>query len=339
MSKGAISIITALLNIFAIAVTAQPRGLVFASYEAAQERRTSLDLTANGPLCLKGRMELSFDLSFLPDRNVYFGYIFRLVNEHQENVDLVYSQQDDIFEIVVGERIPGIRFRIDRKQLYDQWSRLRVSIYDDSLHCYAAGRQVGKAKIQLQDQCFRIMFGACRYGDFKSTDLPPMQLANIGISVNGCLQYYWPLQTPVAGSIPDSIQFQPAVATNATWAADLHARWQPLASTQVNGNASVTFDPSKEVVYIVARDTLYTFSAKTKTLSALGLASTQHCLLVGSQSFYHPLTQTLYNLSIDRQQLAAFDETQKQWTPPFDTGFVTAYWHANKFYSRPADAL
>ncbi len=339
MSKGAFAVITALLNILTVAVAAQPRGLVFSSFEVAQERRTSLDLSANGPLCLSDDFELAFDLSFLPDRNIYFGYIFRLVNRHQQNIDLVYSQQNHVFEIITGDRLSGIRYSVEQAALFQRWSRVRIHIKGDTLFCSVNGRLMGKAKLALQDNCFRIMFGACRYGDFKSTDLPPMRLRNIGLTVNGRLRYYWPLQTPVTGSIPDSLQAQPAVATYPTWVADLHAHWQQQLATKVNGNASITFDAAKELLYITARDTLYAFSVKTRTITATALSSTEHVLLLGNQSFFHPQEQALYNLSIDQHRAAVFDTIRRQWRPAFDTAAVTAYWHANKFYSSVDNAL
>lgn len=337
--KGAFLLITALLNIFSSAIPAQPRGLIFSAYEAAQEKRTSLDISAGGPLCLSGSFELSFQLSFIPNRTTYFGYVFRLLNGRRQNIDLVYSQKGDVFNLIAGESLTGISFSIDPRQLFGKWNRLSLRAAHDSLSFFVNGRLIGKTAMVLKDDCFRIVFGASRLGDFKSTDLPPMQLCNIAVFTGGRLKYFWPLRESSGNIARDSLQRRKAAALNPTWAADLFTHWQPLLSRKVNGAASVAFDSAREELYIIAKDTVYRFSLKDRLLTGTGLSSLQHVLLRGNQSFYHPTEQMLYNLFLDRQRVAAFSPAQGKWDQPFDTADVTAYWHANRFFAASRNAL
>src|SRR6266581_4916114 len=90
-----LSIIAAvvLLNIqFILPVNAQSYGLGFYSHEVVQDKRTTLDLSLNN-VPQKDNLEVSFDLSFIPNHEIYFGYILRLVGDDKQNIDLVYDNQ------------------------------------------------------------------------------------------------------------------------------------------------------------------------------------------------------------------------------------------------------
>jgi DNA-binding SARP family transcriptional activator len=336
--KGAFFLIAALLNIIPLAISAQPYGLIFSAYEVAQEKRTSLDL-AGGPLCLSDQFELSFNLSFIPNRSTYFGYVFRLLNKHRQNIDLVYSQQQNVFNVIAGETLTGIRFRIDQQQLFGKWSRLALRSSGDTLSFFVNGRLIGKTAMSLKDDCFRIVFGASNLDGLKSTDLPPMQLGNIAIAAGGRLKYFWPLRESGGNVATDSLRRLRASVSNPTWAADLFTHWQPLLSLKVNGSASVAFDSAKEELHIVGKDTIYRYSLKDRSLTGTGLSSPKHILLRGNQSFYHPVRQQLYNYFIDLRRMTAFQPLRRSWEHPFDTADVTTYWHANKFFSASQNAL
>src|SRR5882724_2845898 len=93
-------ILFVLLSVAVYKTSAQSYGLIFSSHEVVPEKRTSLDLTNNVPICFSDKLELSFDLSFVPNYTVYFGYVFRLVNNKGQNIDLIYDQKKADFKIV-----------------------------------------------------------------------------------------------------------------------------------------------------------------------------------------------------------------------------------------------
>src|ERR1700739_4264125 len=121
--SGAITVI--LLNIlFILPVNGQSYGLGFYSHEVVQDKRTTLDLGLNN-VSPKDNLEVSFDLSFIPNREVYFGYLLRLIGDDTQNIDLVYDNQANIrhFKIIIGERLSKIAFNIDDKLLFSQWNK------------------------------------------------------------------------------------------------------------------------------------------------------------------------------------------------------------------------
>jgi hypothetical protein len=123
-------IVVVLLNLLFISpACAQSYGLGFYSHEVVQDKRTGLDLDLKN-LARKDKFELSFDLSFIPNRAIYFGYILRLIGDDNQNIDLVYDNQANTkhFKIIVGERLSKISFNIDDKLLFESWNNLKIQI-------------------------------------------------------------------------------------------------------------------------------------------------------------------------------------------------------------------
>src|SRR5215210_3990302 len=117
-------VLVSLLSIlfFINAGFAQSHGLQFSSHEVVQEKRTSLNLTPTEAFCLRNTAEISFDLTFRPNLEIYFGYIIRVVTSNNQNIDVVYNQRQRNFNFVIGEAFSGL-FNIDSAQLYGNWSR------------------------------------------------------------------------------------------------------------------------------------------------------------------------------------------------------------------------
>src|SRR5258706_14523562 len=94
-------------------LNAQSYGLQFASRDADPEKRTSLDLTPDESLCASQKVELSFELTFVPNNPDYFGYVFRVINDQKQNLDMLYNQTTTSFKIVFGNSYTDIGFSID----------------------------------------------------------------------------------------------------------------------------------------------------------------------------------------------------------------------------------
>jgi len=120
-------VVSTLLVVVFILVCASParpqaHGLIFSSFEVVQEKRTSLDLGSGSPRCLTGRFSLGFDMAFRPNHPAYFGYIFRLINRKQQNIDLMYSPKTEVFNLVSGENLTGISFPVSQQALFNRWT-------------------------------------------------------------------------------------------------------------------------------------------------------------------------------------------------------------------------
>lgn len=317
---------------------AHSQGLVFSSFEQVQEKRTSLVLNGNEPVCLDGSFGLSFDFSFFPDRSVYYGYVLRLINNHHQNIDLIYNHRNQQFSIIFGDVYTQLDFKIDSARLFHHWNTCNLQYNGEMLSLTVNGKNSGSKKIALSDQCFRIFFGACQLHSFKTSDVPPMQVKSVALYRNHKMDAFWPLNEMAGVHAEDSIRRRVANVVNPVWGTPLHQQWQLLKVLTVKGNGSYTFDPSEEEVYVVAADSIHHFLLRDRSLKAEAL-SRQEYLAPGYQSVYNPGNRTLYSVHVDQQQLAAWQPATRSWDIPFDSADITQYWQTNKFIRKSDNAL
>ncbi|MBE7169575.1 MAG: hypothetical protein INR73_03250 [Williamsia sp.] len=325
-------VLFALLNLCSDELHAQSYGLTFSSHEVVPEKRTSLDLTGSDPICFSQKLDLTFELSFVPDYITYFGYVFRLINDKGQNIDLIYDQKTKVFRLVAAETFININLEIGDEQLRNGWTKLLFSIdAAGGISCAYNGRTLRSKTPGLKSTCFKLIFGACNEHDFISRDLPPMRLKDVGIRIDGKDQYFWPLNELEGASADDHINHKPARVINPAWIKPTHDSWTELRSFAIRGRPSMAFDPEKEMLYIVSADTLYTMEARNTLFSSLPLSVSHANLLSGNQSVYNPANGKLYNFYTDQHSVATFDFTSRKWNHNFENTPVTEFWQVNKF--------
>jgi len=321
-------------------LTAQSYGLKFASRDADPEKRTSLDLTPDGPLCVSEKLALSFDISFTPNERTYFGYVFRVINENKQNLDMLYDVGKNRFKIVFGDAYTDIDFAIDPLDLVNRWITLKVEIdFKKGVSLYCNNKFIKRNILAFKGNCLKICFGVSNYVDFKSTDVTPMKIRNLALTVNGAEKYAWPLNESSGNIINDSIARRKAVVMNAQWLKPRYSSWALVNSLVIKGSPSVAFDNAAEQLYITSTDSMYVFAAKTSTMLSGFLAVKHDDLLGGNQSIFNPFSRRLYNFYTDLHAVAEYNFTQHQWNRNFTGSRLTDYWHVNKFFSRQDSSL
>jgi hypothetical protein len=330
-----------LLNSLGFSGYAQSYGLRFSSHEVMQEKRTSLDLSATEPLCFKNEGEISFDLMFAQNLEIYFGYIFRLITTDGQNIDLIYNQKLSNFNFIIGEKVSGT-FKIDSLRMLNEWNNFRVQLNtrDHDLLFYVNDKLVGRCKDNLKtDLCFKMYFGTNSYEEFQTADIPPMNLKDIRISENGKTRYYWPLSEVSGDSCWDSVQHKIARVSNPIWIRPQHQTWQLASTFQVAGTPGVAFNSRNDNLYIVGEDSLYNLSLQTLQLGAKRWGDRTELLPMGNQSIFSPLDGKLYSIYIDQKRVRTYDSNTRKWDVPFLPGPATEFWQANKFVSYTDSSL
>ncbi|RFS21835.1 hypothetical protein DVR12_14355 [Chitinophaga silvatica] len=319
-------------------IPVQAQGLVFSSFEQVQEKRTSLMLNENEPLCLSENAAIAFQFSFFPDRSVYYGYLLRMINNHGQNIDLIYNHLHRQFNVVSGGTYLNISFQIDSNLLFRDWNTCKLKFNGSRLSVEVNEQAVGNSELTLQDHCFHISFGACQVNNFKSSDLPPMKIKDISLYQKNKLWAYWPLRELKGDRATDSIGGRRAEVSNPIWETPLHQQWQLLQAITVKGNASYTFNPAEEEVYMTGSDSIHRYLLRNHSLVADALSKPVF-LSRGFQSVYHPTNRTLYSVHIDKREIIGFQYGNKAWDKPIDSGDITQFWQSNKFINQRENAL
>lgn len=325
---------------------AQSYGLGFSSHEVIQDKRTSLELFPGDNFCTQQDFEIAFDLAFLPGRKDYFGYIIRVVNNEQDNIDLIYDVRAEAgkqhFKLVIGGKLTNIAFDLDTSSLFRQWNRfhLQFDLQHDKLVLIQGRMLFTQEKIGLKPgDCFKIYFGASQHKQIKLTDVPPMKIRDVEISKGGAVKYHWPLNEREGNMARETEQGKDAAVINPVWIKNLHYEWRLLKQMTVKRSPSFAFNARQGLLYVVTADSLYDLYTVTGQMTATGYKSGQQPLLRGNQSLYINEAQKLYNIYIDHQFVSAYDEKIKDWNKKETTGPVTDFWQFNKFYSAPDTSL
>ncbi len=322
-------------------VWGQSHGLRFSSHEVVPEKRTSLNLSTDGPICSAKPTTISFDLSFTPHLETYFGYIVRLVSNNHQNIDIVYNQRLLQFNAVIGDTVTAT-FTIDSVQLYSQWNRFTIAL-DPTTHevTFYLGKDLkGKGRANIDSRtCYQVFFGTNDLPGFKITDVPPMNIRDISIEENKQQRAYYPLDETSGQRAADKLQQVVARVDNPVWIKPRHQNWAPATLIHMKGVASVAFDKKKELLYIVSKDTLFQYAVRNAQLTAIPLSTRRDTLPPGNQSIYHAAGETLYNIDIDEKEVSSWQPANARWSNNFTPGPLTIYWQANKFLSATDSAL
>lgn len=314
-------------------------GLSFNSFNVSQENRTSVEIGREQAICLDSVAELSFEFRFLPNKTTYYGYIFRLINDAGQNIDLIYNPKDDIFNVVGGAAFTDINFRLPKEIIYDQWTKISFRLSGGRLACFINDKLNKETRIQLKDCCFRLIFGACHLRNFSTTDVPPMQLRNIAIKEKGKLHFFWSLNNTSGNLVKDSLRKQKADILNPLWAGVQHREWKRIKTLNVKGNASYTFDPTTENLKILSEDSIINIPLMDNGQAPSQRPSIGYHLFQGNQTLFNTVDQRLYNYYIDNKGLAEYNPLDAQWNRSYDTLDITAYGHASRIFIPEENAL
>lgn len=317
---------------------AGPFGLGFYNNETVQDRRTSLDLTPQRAFTFPDNSGLSFDFAFLSGHTNYFGYILRLVRNNTQNIDLLFDKvrlPQGYFRMVVGDRTPFGSFKLDSAQLFNSWNsvRLEFDYAHDRLLVHINKDVFVQTGLHLAAaDSFRISFGACPVQQFKTTDVPPMKVRDIRITLGGTELRHWPLDAEKGTVAVETVQGDDAAVMNPLWIRSTHYEWKPLDSLLIDGPASCAFDGRTGELFLIGRDSLSIYTVSSGDRRTLPYNSGKQSLLAGNQSVYDPFDQRLYNLYPDEHLAAVFDFTSLRWDARYRPGDIN-YWHFNKFCS------
>lgn len=337
-----VTIAVVLLNIkFVLPANAQSYGLGFYSHEVVQDKRTTLDLSLNN-IEPKDSLELAFDLSFIPNRDIYFGYIFRLVGDEKQNIDLIYDNQANTrhFKIIIGERLSKISFNIPDKLLLHDWNKLRLIIdyKNDKITIHSGHESFSESGVHLQrSNSYKLLFGANAYQKYQTTDLPPLKIRDVNVLKDGTLLYNWPLNEWDGNVANETINQNNGTVTNPLWVKARHRNWQLEKEFTVPADASLAFDAANEVVYIISQDSLVTFSVNnTPQLKSTAYSTGRQTLVPGDQALFN--NGKLYYLYIDQKAVAAYDFNGRKWDKAFKNA-ATDNGHFNKFFCRDDSSI
>ncbi len=329
------------LLLFSGKLFSQSYGLQFSSHEEVPERRTSLNLTTNEPLCLNEDTKISFNFKLVPNLKTYFGYVVRIITTNGQNIDIVCKEKIKGLDFVIGESY-SINFMIDSARLFGEWNHFLIEfdIKQQEVLFYVNKKFIGKSKLNFDNKtCCKVFFGANNQEQFMTIDVPPMLLKDISITEGKNQKHFYPLSEISGNQAMDIIGKKTALINNPLWIKPRHLNWKQIQAFVTSGTPSVAFDKKTETLYIVSNDSLQQLSLKTNQLTGSKLAKSIVDLPAGNQSIFDASSNKLYNLYIDDKIVSVYNPAENSWQTGTVKKKLTEFWQANKFISSFDSAL
>jgi len=338
-----------IIDLFCQNTYSQSYGLGFYSHEKVADQRTSLELFPDKGYTASGNFDVSFQMSFLPEHQDYYGYIFRIVADGKTNFDLIYNKRDsrpDVagednrhFKLIIDDHFTNIAFHVDQKELESRWTtfRLLFDIDKNRITLYVNGKSYSESNARLQNlNVFRFFWGINNFGNFKTSDCPPIKIRDIRLSANGHPQYYWPLNETTGSIAHEHNGHEDARIINPLWIRSLHYQWTPLLTSIVKGSASVAYSNKNSALYLVGEESLLKVSLSDLSTVTRYYHSGKLNLYPSNESVFDDETGILYNYYIDKlsKKITAYDFNTDRWERDLAIKVPgTDYWQTNNMVS------
>ena len=243
-------------------------GLDFSSFEVVQEKRTGLDLTSAKPFSFSNGFSLSFEVSFQSNYIHSYGYVFRIIGQNEQHVDLLLNEAN-LVVAHMGKTITNFSFEENGLE-YDSYFpfEIQFDVRNNVLNISLKGKRVTAKNVSIKDfKNVNIIFGKCSYPRFQASDIPKMSVKDIRINSNKDLPvYFWPLSKHAQNGVYDEFKKQFAKADNPQWILDDHAKWKNRVSFGTKNYPQIYYDVDENSVSVFDRNTFYSYNINSRLL-------------------------------------------------------------------------
>ncbi len=327
--------------------SSQIYGLKFQSHDVVLDKRTELDLSPSDFLNFHKEFEMSFDYNiYLSTPNVYsglFGYIFRIISIDGKNIDLVTSSLPTrSLHLIIGSSDSLINLGSIDNAL-DGWVNLRVKfiLNEDKLVFYTPDSFYTIENIGLKkNDSFKILFGANNYGNFKTSDVPSMNIKDIRISEDGVLRYHWPLDEEQGSKAESRLDNADALVKNPVWVKHYHSSWEDRFKKEIKGQVLIASDSDSGRLFFIGDNELLIYSASDNLVESVKYSDKTISINNNFNSVYNTLDNKIYCYTVNEKVFYCLDVSSGKWNEiKAISNSETFYRHYNSYFNPDENAI
>lgn len=343
MKKGSLFIIQTVLYILLAGTCCAgvEKGLAFRSYEVSPDLRTSLEIPSGEKQLLKFHkyFTLAFDLKIDTDKEC-FGYVCRIIIDDRYHVDVILSNPVSGMPYLglatASGKLEPLKFPPDAR--IREWNRIRIELLsgDKSICVTANGEQIAQLDAPGQSHTAAVCFGTNSRGQFATSDVAPMILRNIALSLREgeIPDYYWGLEydgCDRSGRIGIGIK-------NPEWLISRNSCWRKLKEFSFASKVFQVMDPFRNRILFVTADRVTVFCPQDGGISEYPFRQDIRSELITNDFIVLPDGELVYyDLEHAAPVISRFDFRKSSWERPVERDIHSKYLHHNKFYN-PVDS-
>lgn len=305
-------------------------GLVFKSYEASRQERTSLTIPSATDKPLHFTDSLRIDFSLMLNLNIgKFGYICSIVTDEEQTMDvLLYTTAGGASAICATCNHENIvRIPIQK----EKWQNLSICIRHegDSLAMGINGIRISKIGARPASVPARISFGRNILKNHETDDVAPMVIKDLSIKTDRNQPICWKLsgeQEDLNKSISLSID-------NPLWRKSLNSTWTLAHNTPVPGVSYICTDDRNGLIYIISEKMVSRYNVSSMSLTQWKTSNDIRTDLT-TNDFIILEDGTLAYLDIDSNAIIRFNRETHDWERNNPRTRRSVYLHDNLLYDR-----
>ena len=306
-------------------------GLFFYSHESNLDNRTSLLLNNNESYNLNSQEDftLSFEM-FLRNTQVKFGYIFRIISDREENVDLIVTNEEKGFLVINSQD-----YMLRQSVASDVWNRISVTF----------SRSKGQILLKFNEEeivCpydlsstreLLVNFGLCDKKGFIAHDVAPFILKDVRILYNDKEMHHWPLDKHAFEQEYDLLKNRPALAGNPYWLMDNRIYWKKVSEIAADVFPQITFDSSHNRIIVLAGENLISYSLETDVVQRIKIRNNTSHVEFYNKLLYNPINDNLLYYQFSPLISNQFDPRENVRIDSFASYDESTHAHHNRFIS------
>jgi two-component SAPR family response regulator len=298
----------------------QEYGLEFAAQPISKDQRTKLDLNPEGFYSFRNDFELSFSIQLRDIERMTFGYIARIVDAEDRNIDIIYNGPESHgLQVVYGKSLTNITIPGNAPEIFENWTeiRLRYDLLNKALHFQTPDTSISQANIDFSGK-IKIFFGRNDFPPIQTTDVPRMSIRDIKLYQRGKCMHHYPLDEMAGDEARDILSDRRAIVQNPRWIMSKYHNWNWSFDTYLDGSGVVCYEPGQEKVYMVGEEMLKVFSVLKDSIENFMYTTPFSELIPGSQAFYDTITNRLICYSLKNRTVHYFDFLELRWEEIID---------------------
>ena len=220
------------------------------------------------------------------------------------------------FNLVNGKNNSIIKIGFPDNKL-DEWINLRVKflLSENRLIFYTPDSSYIQEDIGLKsDDSFKIFFGACDYENFKTSDVPSMNIRDVRISEKGKLKYHWPLDEEESNVAKNRQNRKVAFVKNPLWLKSAHQTWQTKYQDEIEGIASVAFDTENGKIFLVGSNELTVYLISSGAVQSIKYREKPVFLNSKFKSTFNSSDKKIYSFLLDDKLLYSLNTATGEWS-------------------------
>jgi two-component SAPR family response regulator len=297
-------------------------GLLFNAAPLPKEQRTSLNLTDESPIVVRNSFSLDFDFALW--NNNQFGYVFRIYNKQNNNIDLVFvpgPNGDGNLKLAINGRPTTINLPLTERELIrNHWInlRFRFDLKKGNVTCTKGNATFIDNQVNLTGfSKIYICFGVNRGSYFPTTDVPNMAVRNIRINdFENKIRHNWLLNESEGNEATDLVGNLIAKADNPNWIINNHFFWNKQTEFKLNSSSGVTIDTAQNRIIFVATDQIISYDIIHAKTSVRYTQNEKQSVEKSESYFYSPFKKTIYCIGKIPSPVETYNEFLNQWESP-----------------------